>query len=79
MVGGCVFYSDTLGVKFMQIFEDIRVAGKYIVVFSFDEQEKIRIQADRTQRLITGIVLDVMSWGLENYPYTKKECSKTSR
>lgn len=67
------------GHNVMQMFDDIHVEGKYIIVLSFDEQEKIRIEADRTQRLITGIVLDVLSWGLENYQYTKKECSNSSR
>lgn len=59
----------------MQIFEDVNVEGKYIVVFSFDEWSKIKIESKRTGRLITSIVLDVLTWGIEHYKYTAKKDS----
>lgn len=73
MVSCCVFFSDTLRDSLMDIYEDVDVEGKYIIVFSFDEWDKIKIEAQRTQRLITGIVLDILTWGIENYPHTKKK------
>jgi len=57
----------------MQIFEDIKVEGKYIIVLTFDEQNKVRLESQRTGRLITSIVWDVLTYGVEKYKYTKKE------
>lgn len=57
----------------MQIFEDIKVAGKYIIVFDFDEYNKIVLESTRTGRLINDIVLAILSWGIRKYPYTSKQ------
>lgn len=61
---------------FMQIFEDITVEDKFIIVLSFDELSKIKAEAQRSQRLITSIVLDILSFGLEHYKYTTKQCAQ---
>lgn len=54
----------------MNIFEDVKVPGKYIVVFDFDEYSKIRLESTRTGRLISDIVAAILSWGLRKYHYT---------
>lgn len=79
MVSRCVFFGNTLGDSLMQIFQDISRADVFIVVFQFDEWHKIRLESSRSGRLVEDIVKDVLAWGIEHYPYTKKECSVSDR
>jgi len=57
----------------MQIFEDVNREDVFIVVFDFDDWSKIKLEAQRTGRLIKRIVLDVLTHGVEKYKYTKRE------
>jgi len=56
----------------MQIFEDIKVEGKYIIVFDFDEWALIRLEALRSGRIITKIVESVLVYGVRHYKYSPK-------
>jgi len=57
----------------MQIFEDVNREDVFIVSFDNADWEAIKREALRTQRLLKVIVLEVLSYGVQHYPYTKKK------
>lgn len=56
MVSCGVFFSYTLRVKLMQIFQDVKRDDIVIVVFDFDELQAIRTETDKTKRLQTDVI-----------------------
>lgn len=57
----------------MEIYQADEQAGKITVLLDFDEMAKIIVEATRTRRLIINVVRDVLTWGIEQYPYTEKK------
>lgn len=72
-----MFYSDTLRGEIMLLLHTGTETGTFVIEFTFDEWSKILLEAQRSQRLITDIVTDILAWGVEHYKYTSRKDARS--
>lgn len=57
----------------MQIRQYTNAPASFAVMFDFEDWSKIKLEAQRSQRLIPVIVSEILTYGIENYPFTDKQ------